>query len=349
MRKIIPSICTVVFSSFFIFPTFVLAQANSIASGATSFASLVDVITNTVVKSLSTLFISLALLAFFWGIVEYVWARRKGDTKGVEDGNKFMTWGLIALFVMFSVYGIIKLSQSILFGGRDVTSISIPSINLKASTGADMRVGSPAPLSPGGTNGGNYQPLTPGGTNGGSNSVTGGQNVSGYTSQASCLSNSGIWQNGECINAQQYCTSSGGIWMNDHCGSAQEYCTSSGGIWSNGSCGGAQQYCTSNGGIWMNDHCGSAQEYCASNGGVWQNDSCGSSVSNNQTEVTPTRDVSSTCTDQGGTLRDDGSCEILGGLGDPCTRNNSRRCSSGYVCDGTIGPTYLTCQLPDPE
>ena len=42
-----------------------------------------------------------------------------------------MTWGLVALFVMFSVYGIVRLSQSVLFNNKDVNTIDIPSFDPK--------------------------------------------------------------------------------------------------------------------------------------------------------------------------------------------------------------------------
>ena len=38
----------------------------------------------------------------------------KGDLKDLEKGKEFMVWGLAALFVMVSVWGIIKLAQDLL-------------------------------------------------------------------------------------------------------------------------------------------------------------------------------------------------------------------------------------------
>ncbi len=103
----------------------------TITSGSETFASLVNAFTNGVISALSGLFLALGVIAFLYGVVEYIWARRKGDEKALADGNKFMVWGLVALFVMFSVYGIINLAQSILFQGKDVGTISIPNIQLK--------------------------------------------------------------------------------------------------------------------------------------------------------------------------------------------------------------------------
>ncbi len=118
----------IIFILFIICPTVSFA---GISSGSETFASLVSTFTNSVISALSGLFLALGLLAFLYGLIEYIWARRKGDEKALGDGNKFMVWGLIALFVMFSVYGIINLGQSILFQGKEVNTINIPNIQLK--------------------------------------------------------------------------------------------------------------------------------------------------------------------------------------------------------------------------
>ena len=122
-------------------PSLLLAQgtqptAASATTGILSLASLVRNITNNVLASLATLFMSLALLAFFYGIVEYIWGRRKGDATATKNGNQFMTWGLIALFVMFSVYGIIKFAQNTLAPGTDWSTITIPNIIFDSKAGS---------------------------------------------------------------------------------------------------------------------------------------------------------------------------------------------------------------------
>jgi hypothetical protein len=73
---------------------------------------------------------SFAILVFFWGIVEYITGMREGNPDKVTKGNKFIMWGLVGLFVMFSVYGIIKFGQGIFgFKESDLKSITIPTIN----------------------------------------------------------------------------------------------------------------------------------------------------------------------------------------------------------------------------
>ena len=50
--------------------------------------------------------VAIALLVFFWGLVKFI-SRVGGDEKAVEEGRNTMIWGIIALFVMISVWGII--------------------------------------------------------------------------------------------------------------------------------------------------------------------------------------------------------------------------------------------------
>lgn len=54
-----------------------------------------------------TVLIGLALLAFFWGLAKFIF-RVGGDEKAVEEGKRVMKWGLVALFVTVSVWGIVE-------------------------------------------------------------------------------------------------------------------------------------------------------------------------------------------------------------------------------------------------
>jgi hypothetical protein len=60
---------------------------------------------------------SLALLVFFWGLVKFIF-RVGGDEKAVGDGKKLMIWGLVALFIMVSIWGILRFAYGeFSFGG----------------------------------------------------------------------------------------------------------------------------------------------------------------------------------------------------------------------------------------
>lgn len=61
-----------------------------------------------IINLLIPLLIAVALLVFFYGLITYI---RKPEHK---EGRKVMVAGLVALFVMVSVWGIIKLAQTVL-------------------------------------------------------------------------------------------------------------------------------------------------------------------------------------------------------------------------------------------
>lgn len=49
----------------------------------------------------------LALLLFIWGIIRFIF--KAGDAEGREIGKKHMIWGLVGMFIMVSVFGILRL------------------------------------------------------------------------------------------------------------------------------------------------------------------------------------------------------------------------------------------------
>jgi len=62
------------------------------------------------VGTLAVILIGVALIVFFWGLVKFI-IRPGGDEKAVEGGKRLMIWGVVALFVMLSVWGIVGLVQ----------------------------------------------------------------------------------------------------------------------------------------------------------------------------------------------------------------------------------------------
>lgn len=70
---------------------------------------------------------SLALLVFFWGLVKYI--AKADDPSAKEQGKNIMTYGVIALFVLFFIWGILYFIQDAFFIG-DIESVSPPQIEL---------------------------------------------------------------------------------------------------------------------------------------------------------------------------------------------------------------------------
>lgn len=105
------------------------------ATDFSSFGALINAFTTNVVKALGYLAMSLALVAFFFGIVQFIWASKEGKEDAMTRGKTFMVWGLVALFVMFSVWGIIKFVQNMLGPDFSRTEITLPSLNIGGGGG----------------------------------------------------------------------------------------------------------------------------------------------------------------------------------------------------------------------
>ena len=63
---------------------------------------------------------ALALLVFLWGLAVFIF--RTGDESRVSDGKRLMVWGIVALFVATSIWGIVSLLQDT-FGASGDTPI----------------------------------------------------------------------------------------------------------------------------------------------------------------------------------------------------------------------------------
>jgi hypothetical protein len=85
-------------------PIFALAQASNV-----DFTWLNSIVTSldTLVGLLIPVVIALGLLFFIWGLVTYIAA--SGDEAAKEEGKRKMIWGIIALFVIVAVWGLVSL------------------------------------------------------------------------------------------------------------------------------------------------------------------------------------------------------------------------------------------------
>lgn len=94
--------------------------------------TLIDDLTNNVIGAAGTLFMALAVVAFFFGMAQFIYASRDADTTKMKNGKQFMIWGIISLFVIFSIYGIIRFAQTNL-GIQGSSDIEIPTIRIRGS------------------------------------------------------------------------------------------------------------------------------------------------------------------------------------------------------------------------
>lgn len=69
--------------------------------------SLLGKVNEFILNPLIILLFVVALIVFFWGLVEFI--SKAGSEEGRETGKRNMVWGVVGMFIMVAVYGIIKL------------------------------------------------------------------------------------------------------------------------------------------------------------------------------------------------------------------------------------------------
>jgi mannose/fructose/N-acetylgalactosamine-specific phosphotransferase system component IID len=112
MNKKIKKITAALGMGIFLFGVALTASAQSgtpTNNAARGIISLVQDIQD-IIGALIPAMMGLAIVAFFWGIILYMF------TKKQEEGRSFMLWGIIAIFVMSSVWGIVGLLRGTFFG-----------------------------------------------------------------------------------------------------------------------------------------------------------------------------------------------------------------------------------------
>jgi hypothetical protein len=96
-----------------------LTLVPTLALGATvgapsDFKGLVDILLG-IMQTLVLLVFGLTFLTIIWSVVKG-WIIHGGDAEGVESGKNVVLVGIIALVVMTSIWGILYLLKSSIFG-----------------------------------------------------------------------------------------------------------------------------------------------------------------------------------------------------------------------------------------
>lgn len=76
------------------------------------------------IMSVIPLVASLALLAFFWGLVKFISNVSAGSKDAVSQGKSLMIWGIVALFIMVSLWGVLRFA----YGEFGFTGFGIPTL-----------------------------------------------------------------------------------------------------------------------------------------------------------------------------------------------------------------------------
>lgn len=73
--------------------------------------------------------VALALLYFFWGLAQYI--LNAGNEEKKKQGRDIMIWGILALFIMVSVWGIINVIRDTF--NLDDNRINVPEVDISGS------------------------------------------------------------------------------------------------------------------------------------------------------------------------------------------------------------------------
>jgi len=119
----------------FLFPFVTLAQNEELGALPTQLGDAIYRY-GSIINSLTLIVSGLALLFFFWGLAKFILGAGDGgdkDNKGSRsEGKKLMLWGVIALFVMSAVWGIVSFLTGSILGdrpGANPSALPPPSID----------------------------------------------------------------------------------------------------------------------------------------------------------------------------------------------------------------------------
>lgn len=82
-----------------LFPVFASAALEGVKGLLGDFKKILDL--------MFPVMFALGLVYFFWGVGQFI-LNDAGNDKSREEGKKKMVWGVVALFVMFSIMGILS-------------------------------------------------------------------------------------------------------------------------------------------------------------------------------------------------------------------------------------------------
>lgn len=75
--------------------------------GLNDIRGILNFFTCLITQSIIPLLITLAIVYFIYGVVKYIMNANEAAER--EEGRKFMIWGIVALFVIVSIWGLVKL------------------------------------------------------------------------------------------------------------------------------------------------------------------------------------------------------------------------------------------------
>ena len=124
MSKKLVSYAPIAIAASYLLPALALAQSNG-SPNPSAVNSIVNNVT-AAARLIVTLLFVLALLVFVWGAVKLILAA--GNPEAIGKAKSFMWWGIIAMAVLASVFGLVTFLQTYfgVEGGGGFRPITIP-------------------------------------------------------------------------------------------------------------------------------------------------------------------------------------------------------------------------------
>ena len=105
------------------------AQAAGGGCSITDFKSVVTCVTSNILNPIIGLLVGAALVIFLVGVVKYIAQGDKPEER--SKGAAYMFYGIVGLFVMISVWGLVSiLTKTFFSSGNNTTTPPIPTISL---------------------------------------------------------------------------------------------------------------------------------------------------------------------------------------------------------------------------
>jgi|SRR3989344_2623840 len=113
---------------YYTLPAFALLLPTFVAHAAVG-GGLQEIITlvGGILGSLIGIFITIALLYFIWGLVVFI--KDSGNVEKNVEGRNKMIWGIVALFVIVSVWGLVRfIGKTIGVNPEENRTITVPQL-----------------------------------------------------------------------------------------------------------------------------------------------------------------------------------------------------------------------------
>lgn len=71
-------------------------------------SNLINTLGTIVSSGIVNLLMGLVFCVFLFSIITFLWKRRSGDDKGLQDAKNMLGWSIVAMFVMVAIWGLVN-------------------------------------------------------------------------------------------------------------------------------------------------------------------------------------------------------------------------------------------------